>query len=69
MSTEEHRNLKSSGPYKIVGRDSRIDISQYMVTVHGREVIDYEKLEREKPRLYKEILEDEKAQDLLDDDI
>lgn len=67
MSTEQHKNLRSSGPFKVVGRDSRIDLSRYTVTILGREVIDYEKLKREDPKLYNEILNAEKEWNSLND--
>lgn len=49
----------SSGPYDIVGRPD-IDLSQYTVTVNGREVIDYEKLKNDDYVLYQKLLENEK---------
>ena len=47
--------------YPVVGRNNEIDLDEYLVEVHGRKVVDYEKLQREKPELYKRILEDEKV--------
>lgn len=49
----------SSGPFPIVGRDGRIDLDKYTVKVHGRDVIDYEKLQKEDPAFYQEILKNE----------
>lgn len=43
----------------IVGRDRRVDLTKYTVRVHGRDVIDYEKLKADDPVLHKEILADE----------
>lgn len=49
--------------YPVVGRDSRINLHRYMVAVHGRNIIDYEKIRREDFELYKSILEREKQFD------
>ena len=66
MAEDKVDKPKSRGPYKIVGRDPRVDLSRYAVTVHGRQVIDYQKLKLEDPELYEEILNNEKEWDLLD---
>lgn len=56
MHTNKVTKPIGNGRYEIVGRDSRIDLSRYTVTILGREVVDYEKLKREEPQLYEEIL-------------
>ena len=52
--------------YPIVGRNSAIDLSKYTVLVHGRDVIDYEKLKHDDPALYQKILKQEHEYDRLD---
>jgi hypothetical protein len=42
--------------YPIVGRDNRIDLQKYTTRVHGRDIIDYEKLKAEDPTLYQAIV-------------
>lgn len=42
--------------FPIVGRDERVDLTKYTVKVHGRDIIDYEKLRADDPKLYDEIL-------------
>lgn len=54
---EVNPNKKSS--YPIVGRNSHIDLSKYSIRVHGRDIIDYEKLKANEPELYQEILKNE----------
>lgn len=49
--------------YPIVGRDSRIDLAKYTVRVHGRDIIDYEKLKADNPALYQDILKEEARAD------
>lgn len=56
------------GHYRIVGRDSRIDLDKYTVKVHGRDVIDYEKLQKEDLALYQEILKNEHEANRRDDE-
>jgi hypothetical protein len=65
MSDNKINEPKNSGPFKIVGRDSRVDLSRYTVTVHGREVVDYEKLKHDDPALYEEILTAENESNIL----
>lgn len=67
MSDTNINELKNSGAFTIVGRDSRIDLTRYTVTVQGRELIDYEKLKRNDPALYKEILAAENESNTLAD--
>lgn len=54
-------NLMSDGQLScpIVGRNPGIDSSKYTVTLKGRKVIDYNKLKKEDPALYAQILLDE----------
>ena len=49
--------------YPVVGRDPRINLHLYTVLIHGREVIDYEKIKRDDIELYKSILENERIVD------
>lgn len=42
--------------FPIVGRDQRVDLTKYTVQVHGRDIIDYEKLRVDNPMLYNEIV-------------
>ena len=58
--------------FPIVGRDNRIDLTKYIVKVHGRDVIDYEKLRVDDAELYKDIVAgelkaDRKEQEELDE--
>lgn len=58
--------------FPIVGRDSRIDLAKYTVQIRGQNIIDYEKLKTDNPRLYKEIVAgefeaDRKQQEELDE--
>ncbi len=69
MTNKKYVPVKYSGPFEVVGRDVRIDMSRYTVTVLGRELVDYDKLRRENPQLHKEILDNENRQDLLEEDI
>lgn len=55
MTTQSSNNERDE-PFPIVGRDQRVDVTKYTVKVHGRDVIDYEKLKAENPALYKEIV-------------
>lgn len=52
QSSETERNQR----FPIVGRDQRVDLNKYTVKIHGRYVIDYEKLRTDDPKLYKEIV-------------
>jgi len=47
--------------YLVVGRDSGIDLEKYLVTIRGRKILDYEKLRREEPELYWQIIRNEEA--------
>jgi len=69
MLDKKDSYIKYSGPFEVVGRDSRIDMERYTVTICGREIVDYEKLKQDNPKLYKDILDSELQQDLLDDDM
>lgn len=42
--------------FPIVGRDERVDLTKYTVKVHGRDIIDYEKLRVDNPKLYEAIV-------------
>ena len=46
--------------FLVVGRSSDIDLEKYTVHIHGRDIIDYEKLKADEPLLYQQILEQEK---------
>lgn len=54
--TTQSSNSEHDKRFPIVGRDQRVDLTKYTVKVHGRDVIDYEKLRVDDPELYKEIL-------------
>lgn len=54
--TTQSSNTEHDKRFPIVGRDQRVDLTKYTVKVHGRDVIDYEKLRVDDPGLYKEIL-------------
>ena len=56
---DKHKNV---GTYPIIGRNSHIDLSKYLVRVHGRNVIDYEKLKVNEPELYEQILVNERKE-------
>jgi hypothetical protein len=51
-SSNSHHDTR----FPIVGRDDRVDLTEYTVQIHGREIIDYEKLKTDNPALYKEIV-------------
>lgn len=55
-------------PFPTVGRDDRIDLDAYTVRVHGRDIIDYEKLKADNPTLYIEILANEYETDRQDEE-
>ena len=55
---------KTSSDYPVVGRNSEINLDKYLVSVHGREIIDYEKLKQEEPDLYSRILEEERKSNI-----
>jgi hypothetical protein len=65
--TSPHLNDKDS-PYPVVGRHHLIDLSKYLVHVKGRNILDYEKIEKEDPELYKQILKDEHEADRMHDE-
>ncbi|MCA9347761.1 hypothetical protein KC930_04275 [Candidatus Saccharibacteria bacterium] len=45
-----------SGNYEIVGRPD-VDLTQYLVIVNGRSIIDYDRIKVENPSLYQELLQ------------
>lgn len=47
-----------SGHYQITGRPD-INLSKYLVDTQGRSILDYEKLKKDDPELYKKILQAE----------
>jgi hypothetical protein len=51
--------------YPVVGRSSEIDLTKYTVTIHGRDVIDYEKVKKDDPVLYQRIVDRELETDRL----
>lgn len=55
-----------SGRYPIVGRPD-VDLSSYLVDLHGRNIIDYEKLKNDDPKLYERILADENEENRQND--
>lgn len=58
---------KDNNTYPIVGRNSHIDLTKYSVRVHGRDVIDYEKLKASEPELYKQVLANEREENRQSD--
>lgn len=64
MKQPDANNQSSS--YPIVGRPD-VDVSKYLVSVHGRSVIDYEKMKNDAPELYKQILSNEHEVNRQDD--
>lgn len=59
LMTTQSSEAEHSKRFPIVGRDQRVNLTKYTVKVHGRYVIDYEKLRTDDPKLYKEIVADE----------
>jgi hypothetical protein len=53
--------------YPVVGRSSEIDLEKYQMKVLGRNVIDYDKVKRDEPDLYKRIVDQEREFDRNDD--
>lgn len=53
--------------YPVVGRNSQIDLVKYQTKVLGRNVIDYEKMKRDEPDLYKRIVDYERESNSNDD--
>jgi hypothetical protein len=54
--TTQSSNPDHDKRFPVVGRDSRVDVTKHTVKVHGRDVIDYEKLKAENPVLYQQIV-------------
>lgn len=54
--TIQSSNSDHDSRFPIVGRDNRVNLTKYTVQIHGREIIDYEKLKADDPVLYKEIV-------------
>ncbi|MDB5179282.1 MAG: hypothetical protein JWN01_1225 [Patescibacteria group bacterium] len=70
--TTQSSDADHSKRFPIVGRDQRVDLTKYAVQVHGRDIIDYEKLRADDPALYNEIVAgeieaDRKNQEELDE--
>lgn len=53
--------------YPIVGRHSDIDLIKYTVNVHGRGIINYEKLKNDDPILYQNVIDQEHEWNRQDD--
>lgn len=53
------KTIQSDKTAPVVGRHAAIDLNAYTITVCGRTIVDYEKLEREQPTLYAEIIAQE----------
>jgi hypothetical protein len=53
--------------YPVVGRSGEIDLKKYQTKILGRNVIDYEKVKRDKPELYKKIVDNEREFDSNND--
>jgi hypothetical protein len=49
--------------YPIVGRSTDINLEKYQTKVQGRTVLDYEKVRRDEPDLYKKIIDQEREFD------
>ena len=56
LMTTQSSNSDYDKRFPIVGRDDRVDLTKYAVQIHGREIIDYEKLKADDPVLYKEVV-------------
>lgn len=50
---------QESRHYPVVGRKPGINFDKYLVRVHGRDIIDYDRLKQDDPALYQQILEEE----------
>jgi uncharacterized protein (DUF736 family) len=68
MANTSSGNSDDSPHYQIVGRDNRIDLQKYTTRVHGRDIIDYEKLKTEDPTLHQEIVRNEAEADRRHDE-
>lgn len=64
-SNQSYEEENEKRQFPVVGRSEAIDLSKYTTTVHGREVIDFEKLESEDPGLYSVLLHNEHERDRL----
>lgn len=49
--------------YPVVGRSTEINLDKYTTKVLGRTIIDYEKVKREEPDLYRKIIDHEREVD------
>lgn len=63
VMTVQSSNADHDKRFPIVGRDNRVDLTKYTVQIHGREIVDYEKLKADNPALYNEIVAGELAAD------
>ena len=63
----DDQNTPAGKQYPIVGRIDGINLGKYAVEIQGRKVIDYDKIKREDPLLYKTIIENENKPDPYND--
>lgn len=59
MSTTNNPTNNQSIAQPVSGRHPLVNLETYSVTVCGRTIIDYDKLQREEPDLYQKIIERE----------
>ena len=57
----------TSKQYPIVGRIDDTELQKYTVLVHGRAIVDYDKIKRDDPELYKKVIENENRPDPFND--
>lgn len=53
--------------FPVVGRSPEIDLKKYIVRVHGRDVVDYEKIKKNDPALYQKLLKQDRETDCVAD--
>jgi|GEM_PF-3849596 len=69
---KDYKTRAKSRPssYPVLGRSSEINLPKYQTKVLGRDVIDYDRLKRDDPDLYKKIVDHEREFDRnIDNDL
>ncbi|PLS81491.1 hypothetical protein CYG49_01925 [Candidatus Saccharibacteria bacterium] len=61
MSNDNRNTSSRPRQYEVTGRNKKIDLNKYTVRILGRDIIDYEKLRLDDPKLYLEIIDQEQA--------